>query len=39
MIISVEHGNKQIKAIHKIFPSGLVESSNVSPIGGDAIID
>lgn len=37
MIISVDHGNKQIKTVHKIFPSGLVERSNVSPIGGDTL--
>lgn len=37
MIISVDHGNKQIKTVHKIYPSGLVESSNVSPIGGDTL--
>ena len=37
MIISVDHGNKQVKVAHKTFPSGLVESLGVSPLGGDHI--
>lgn len=37
MIISVDHGNKQIKTAHKIFSSGLVESNSISPLGGDTI--
>lgn len=37
MIISVDHGNKQIKTAHKTFSSGLVESLGVSPLGGDSI--
>lgn len=37
MIISVDHGNKQIKTAHKTFSSGLVESASLSPLGGDNI--
>lgn len=37
MIISVDHGNKQIKTAHKVFSSGLVESASLSPLGGDNV--
>ena len=27
MVISIDHGNRQVKTVHKVFVSGLVESS------------
>ena len=37
MIISIDHGNRQIKTVHKSFVSGLVES-NVRPAFGEDYI-
>ena len=35
MVISIDHGNKQIKAAHKTFVSGLQETA-VRPAPGDS---
>ena len=37
MVISIDHGNKQIKTVHKVFVSGLVES-DVRPALGEEYI-
>lgn len=37
MIISIDHGNKQIKIIHKTFTSGLCESDTQPPFGRDVL--
>ncbi len=37
MLISIDHGNKQIKTLNHIFTSGLYESTN-RPAFGDEII-
>ena len=37
MIIAVDHGNKQIKSIHKTFTSGYVESDFDPKLGGETI--
>ena len=37
MVISIDHGNKQIKTVHKVFVSGLVES-DVRPAVGENYI-
>lgn len=37
MIISVDHGNKQIKTIHKIFTSGLMSSDIPFPLSSDSL--
>lgn len=37
MIISVDHGNKQIKTTGRTFTSGLAESENRPPIGEDIL--
>ncbi|MDD4510306.1 MAG: ParM/StbA family protein [Oscillospiraceae bacterium] len=37
MLIAIDHGNKQIKTVHKTFTSGLVESDNRPPFG-DSIL-
>lgn len=37
MVISIDHGNRQIKTIHKTFVSGLVET-DVRPALGEEFI-
>ncbi|SHO54188.1 ParM/StbA family protein [Anaerocolumna xylanovorans] len=37
MLIAIDHGNKQMKSIHKTFTSGLIESK-VYPLLGDDIL-
>lgn len=37
MIISIDHGNKQIKTIHKTFTSGLCESDTRPPFGENVL--
>lgn len=37
MIISVDHGNKQIKTVHKIFTSGLMSSDIPFPLSSDSL--
>ena len=37
MIISVDHGNKQIKTIHKAFTSGLMSSDIPFPLAADSM--
>ncbi len=37
MIIAVDHGNKQIKTVHHVFTSGLVENNTPPALGGKAI--
>ncbi len=37
MVISVDHGNKQIKTVHHTFTSGLVENNTPPALGGRAI--
>ena len=37
MIISVDHGNKQIKTIHKTFTSGLISSDIPFPLSSDSL--
>lgn len=37
MLISIDHGNKQIKTVHKTFTSGLCESNTRPPFGGDVL--
>ena len=37
MLISIDHGNKQIKPIHKTFTSGLCESDTRPPFGRDVL--
>lgn len=36
MIVSIDHGNKQIKTVHKVFTSGLTESAK-RPFGEDVL--
>ena len=38
MIISVDHGNKQIKTIHKAFTSGLMSSDIPFPLATDSML-
>jgi len=38
MIIAIDHGNKQIKSVHKTFVSGLLESDTRPPFGEDILI-
>ena len=38
MIISIDHGNKQIKTLHRTFTSGLCESDTHPPFGRDVLI-
>lgn len=38
MIITIDHGNKQIKSGHKTFVSGLLESDTQPPFGEDILI-
>lgn len=37
MLISIDHGNKQIKTMHHVFTSGLYESDTVPPLGQDIL--
>lgn len=37
MLISVDHGNKQIKTTHQTFTSGLCESDTRPPFGRDVL--
>ena len=37
MIIPIDHGNKQMKTVHKIFTSGLHESEVKPPFGRDVL--
>lgn len=37
MIIGIDHGNKQIKTAHKIFTSGLLESTIPFPLSSDSL--
>ena len=37
MILSIDHGNKQIKTVHKTFTSGLYESDTRPPFGRDVL--
>ena len=37
MLISIDHGNKQIKTVHKTFTSGLCESETRPPFGQDVL--
>ena len=37
MIISTDHGNKQIKTAHKIFTSGLMTSEVPFPLSSDSL--
>lgn len=37
MLISIDHGNKQIKTIRKTFTSGLCESDTKPPFGQDVL--
>lgn len=37
MLISVDHGNKQIKTLHKTFTSGLCESDTRPPFGENVL--
>ena len=37
MIISVDHGNKQIKTVHKTFTSGLMCSDIPFPLSSDSL--
>ncbi len=37
MLVAVDHGNKQIKSIHKTFTSGLTESDTHPPFGDDIL--
>lgn len=37
MLIAVDHGNKQMKTIHKTFTSGLMESNTCPPFGDDVL--
>ena len=37
MLISIDHGNKQIKTVHKTFVSGLRESDTPPPFGQDVL--
>lgn len=38
MIISVDHGNKQIKTIHRTFTSGLMSSDIPFPLASDSML-
>ena len=37
MLISIDHGNKQMKTAHKTFPSALTESDTRPPFGDDIL--
>lgn len=37
MLISIDHGNKQMKTAHKTFPSALTESDTRPPFGNDIL--
>lgn len=37
MLIGIDHGNKQMKCIHRIFISGLVQSNTRPPFGDDIL--
>ena len=37
MLISIDHGNKQIKTNHRTFVSGLRESDTKPPFGKDVL--
>ena len=37
MLICIDHGNKQIKTIHRTFTSGLVESDTRPPFGDNTM--
>ena len=37
MLISIDHGNKQMKSLNRIFTSGLVESDTKPPFGEDIL--
>lgn len=37
MLIAIDHGNKQVKSIHKTFISGLIESKIYPPFGDDIL--
>lgn len=37
MIISIDHGNKNIKTVHKIFTSGLMSSEIPFPLSSDSL--
>lgn len=37
MLIAIDHGNKQMKTIHKTFTSGLMESNICPPFGDDVL--
>lgn len=37
MIIAIDHGNKQIKSVHKTFVSGLLEGDTHPPFGEDIL--
>ena len=37
MLISIDHGNKQTKTVHKTFTSGLCESDSRPPFGRDVL--
>ncbi|MCL2619518.1 MAG: ParM/StbA family protein [Defluviitaleaceae bacterium] len=36
-IISIDHGNRLMKSIHKVFPSSFVESKHLPSIGNDVL--
>lgn len=38
MVISIDHGNRQVKTVHKVFVSGLVESSVRPALGEEYIL-
>ena len=37
MIISIDHGNKNVKSMHKTFTSGLISSTVPFSISGDCL--
>jgi len=37
MLITIDHGNKQMKTAHKTFPSGLCESDTRPPFGENVL--
>ena len=38
MVISIDHGNRQVKTVHKVFVSGLVESSVRPALGEEYVL-
>ena len=38
MVISIDHGNRQVKTVHKAFVSGLMESSVRPALGEEYIL-